>query len=79
MATTTDRTPARTAHAPTPTKGRFNAPATRDPHRGQRKKLIPVQSRRKGFVRGYIDCNLAGLLAMLAVVVLLAVGGIYAR
>ena len=76
MATTTDRTPARTAHAPTPTKGRFNAPANRDPHRGQRTKLIPVQIHRRGTVRGYVDLYLVGMMAMLAVVVLLAVRGL---
>lgn len=84
MATTTDRTPARTAHAPTPTKGRPNAHRGQDEYRGKlhaakHAKPLPVQSRRRGFVRGFVDCHLAGLLALLVVVALLTVGGIYAR
>ena len=79
--TTTERNQASPTHAPAPIKSRFNAHRGQDEYRGKlhaakHAKPLPVQSRRRGFVRGFVDCHLAGLLAMLVVVALLTVGGL---
>ena len=48
----------------------------RDPFRGQRTKPLPTQIHRRGNVRGSIDCYLVGMMALLAVVILLIAGGL---
>ena len=48
----------------------------RDSFREQRTKPLPTQIHRRGNVRGSIDCYLVGMMALLAVVILLIAGGL---